>query len=151
MITAPLNLESRLRTPPRNFDALFYVNVGVLLLMFALFGSRFVKLPGVNVVLPQLTNKTWTDQAGSLRVLIQHDGQIVFEGGFCTLETFREKLRAIAVKRAGVSLVVQADQMVPYHRVFDLSAEALALNVAVSWAAETAGLEADGKSPRIAP
>lgn len=152
MITAPLNLEARLRKAPRNFDALFYVNLGVLLLMFSLFGSRFVMLPGVNVVLPQLAHRNWTEQAGSLRVLIQHDGQIAFEGGFCSLEVFRERLREIAAKRAGeVSLIVQADQMVPYHRVFELSAVALELGVPVSWAAESAGpqgAEAKPAAPR---
>lgn len=152
MITAPLNLESRLRKAPRNFDALFYVNLGVLLLMFSLFGSRFVMLPGVNVVLPQLTNQSWPEQTGSLRVLIQHDGQIAFEGGFCSLEVFRERLREkIAARRGQISLLVQADQMVPYHRVFELSAVALELDVPVSWAAESAGPLAEPKSALRGP
>lgn len=149
MITAPLNLESRLRKAPKNFDALFYLNVGALVLLFVLFGSRFVMLPGVKVVLPQLANKNWTEQAGNLRVLIQHDGQIAFEGGFCSLETFKTRLAQIVAERGRVSLVVQADQLVPFHRVFDLSAAALDLDVPVSWAAENvgAGASAGGVSP----
>lgn len=151
MITAPLNLEARLRTAPRNFDALFYVNLGVLVLMFVLFSSRFVMFPGVNVVLPQLTNKTWTQQAGNIRVVIQHDGRIAFEGGFCTLEVFRERLREIVAQRGRISLLVQADQMVPYHRVFELSAVALELDVGVSWAAESEGRQPDPRVPGVAP
>jgi len=49
MITRPLDLSSRLRATPRSFDALFWVNVGALVLFFGLFGSRFVLAPGLGV------------------------------------------------------------------------------------------------------
>jgi len=56
MITRPLELTSRLRAAPRSFDALFWVNVGALVLFFGLFGSRFVLAPGLGVdfYLPEL-------------------------------------------------------------------------------------------------
>jgi len=47
MISRPLELASRLRPPPRDFDAFFYVNVGALCVFFLLFGSRFVLAPGL--------------------------------------------------------------------------------------------------------
>ena len=46
MITRPLDLASKLRPEPRNFDWLFFVNAGLLVLFFVLFGSRFVLAPG---------------------------------------------------------------------------------------------------------
>lgn len=145
MITAPLQLEARLRKPPRNFDALFYVNVGALGLMFVLFGSRFVLLPGVNVALPQLAEHKWMEPADGRRVLIQQDGQIVFDGAFHTPASFRAELRRLAAEKGRIALIIQADQQVPYQRVFELSAEALELGLPVSWAAEnSAGLEAGG-------
>ena len=49
MITRPLDLASRLRSPPPSFDALFYVNVGLLGMFFMLFGSPFVLAPGLGV------------------------------------------------------------------------------------------------------
>jgi len=49
MITRPLDLASKLRKAPQNFDALFYVNAGLLVLFFTLFGSRFVLAPGFGV------------------------------------------------------------------------------------------------------
>ena len=52
MITRPLQLSDRLRPPPRSMDALFYVNVVLLGLFFALFGSRFVLSPGIEVLQP---------------------------------------------------------------------------------------------------
>jgi hypothetical protein len=52
MITRPLGLSERLRPAPRSFDAWFYVNAILLGLFFALFGSRFVVSPGVEVENP---------------------------------------------------------------------------------------------------
>jgi biopolymer transport protein ExbD len=49
MITRPLNLGSRLRPEPRNFDWLFVANAGLLVLFFSLFGSRFVLAPGLGL------------------------------------------------------------------------------------------------------
>lgn len=49
MITRPLDLASKLRRPPKNFDALFLVNVGLIALFFGLFGSRFVLSPGLGL------------------------------------------------------------------------------------------------------
>jgi biopolymer transport protein ExbD len=56
MITRPLELATRLRAEPRSFDWLFYVNGGLIVLFFFLFGSRFVLAPGlgVNFQLPTL-------------------------------------------------------------------------------------------------
>ena len=45
MIARPLDLASRLRPPPHGTGALHYVNVGLLGLFFALFGSRFILAP----------------------------------------------------------------------------------------------------------
>ena len=47
MITRPLELSSRLRPEPRTFDWVFYVNGGLIVLFFSLFGSQFVLAPGL--------------------------------------------------------------------------------------------------------
>jgi biopolymer transport protein ExbD len=49
MIVRPLELASRLRPEPRNFDWLFYVNAGLLALFFSVWGSRFVLAPGLQI------------------------------------------------------------------------------------------------------
>ncbi|MBT5900993.1 MAG: hypothetical protein HOH58_02665 [Opitutaceae bacterium] len=55
MITRPLQLSDKLRPPPRSMDALFYVNVVLLGLFFALFGSRFVLSPGIELLQPEFS------------------------------------------------------------------------------------------------
>ena len=56
MITRPLDLASKMRPEPRSYDALFWVNVTVLVLFFSLLGSRFVLSPGLRVdfTLPEM-------------------------------------------------------------------------------------------------
>src|SRR5207248_1917121 len=49
MITRPLDLAAKLRPEPRNFDFLFLVNGGLLVLFFLLFESRFVLAPGLGL------------------------------------------------------------------------------------------------------
>lgn len=49
MITRPLDLSSHLQAPPRFMDAIFYANVVLLGLFFALFGSQFILSPGVEL------------------------------------------------------------------------------------------------------
>ena len=49
MITRPLDVASKLRPEPRNFDVLFYVNAGLIALFFTLCGSRFILAPGLGV------------------------------------------------------------------------------------------------------
>lgn len=52
MITRPLNLSSHLQPPPRFMDGVFYANVVLLGLFFAVFGSRFILSPGVDLGRP---------------------------------------------------------------------------------------------------
>jgi len=56
MITRPLDLASKLRPPPRDFDFVFLVNGGLIVMFFMLFGSRFVLAPGLGVdfIMPEM-------------------------------------------------------------------------------------------------
>ena len=49
MITRPLELASRLRPEPRTFDGLVYLNGGVIVFFFSVFGSQFVLAPGLGI------------------------------------------------------------------------------------------------------
>jgi len=88
MITRPLDLSSRLRAVPRSFDALFWVNVGALVLFFGLFGSRFVLAPGLGVdfYLPELGGA----KGGSVRtthvISMVRSGLIFTDDGALPLE-----------------------------------------------------------------
>lgn len=65
MITRPLQLADTLRPPPRSMDTLFHVNVVLLGLFFALFGSRFVLSPGIELLQPDFALPESEEVGGS--------------------------------------------------------------------------------------
>ena len=91
MIARPLDLASRLRPPPHGTGALHYVNVGLLGLFFAVFGSRFVLAPGLGIdfQLPQLSGA----QAGAVQtthvISVLRSGQIFTDAGLVDMPQLR--------------------------------------------------------------
>jgi biopolymer transport protein ExbD len=86
MITRPLEISSRLAPPPRNFDVLFYVNVGALALFFLLFGSRFVLSPGLSLggPLPSVEGSRAAAVRTTCTLKILASGQILTQEGLIT-------------------------------------------------------------------
>ena len=97
MITRPLDLASRLRSAPRNFDALFYVNVGALALFFAMFGSRFVLAPGLGLDfrMPVLAGAMAGAATTQRVVSVLPSGQIFAADGLLNMAQLREWLQTI--------------------------------------------------------
>jgi len=88
MITRPLDLVSKLRAaPPRGFDALFWVNVG-LRLFFGIFGSRFVLAPGLGVDfdLPEIGGARAAAVRTTHVISMAHSGLIFTDDGALGLE-----------------------------------------------------------------
>lgn len=118
MITQPLELLSKLRAPPRDFDVFFWANAAAIVLFFSLAGSQFVLAPGVPVgvgqgaelELPQV-NAAMTGTA-SVVVSYRRDEMILFEGGIYEFGNFRPVLESYAKKHPGASLLVRADRQV---------------------------------------
>jgi biopolymer transport protein ExbD len=138
MITRPLDLASRLRPEPRNFDALFYVNVGVLVLFFALFGSHFVLAPGlgVNFSLPKVAGANANAKPPTHVVSVLATGQILTSHGdrqISELEPwFRQQVRGVK----DPILLVRGDTSVPIATVGAISSAAMNAGfVDVLWAA----------------
>ena len=113
MITRPLDLASKLRPEPRSLDALFYVNVGALVLFFLVFGSRFVLAPGLGVdfKLPEMPGAL----PGALTtstISVKNSGQI-FADGLLSMAQLREWLKLEARKNKHPSLLVRMSAGVP--------------------------------------
>ena len=109
MITRPLDLASKLRPEPRNFDALFYVNVGALALFFLVFGSRFVLAPGLGVdfELPKLPGAVSNAVTTTSTISVKNSGQI-FADGLLSLPQLREWLKTLRKKNASVVFATQS-------------------------------------------
>jgi hypothetical protein len=107
MITHPLDLAARLRPPPRNYDALFFVNGGLILVFFALFGSRFVLAPR----LPEMAGAG----AAPTRVVISlpRSDMVLVDDGMLNYAQLRGWLEKRAHSEKGLALLVRADRQVP--------------------------------------
>ncbi|MBI2497008.1 MAG: hypothetical protein HYV75_03480 [Opitutae bacterium] len=129
MITRPLELESRMSPPPRDLDFVAWVNVGVIVLFFSLFGSGFVLAPGLpvgvgaqpdTVVLPSVGLASQGSESASVVVSYRSDNLILFEGGMYTLSELRRHLEGYVKMHSGAVLLVRADRQVTVQAFADL-------------------------------
>jgi biopolymer transport protein ExbD len=142
MITRPLDLASRLRPAPRSFDGLFFVNVAVLVLFFALFGSHFVLAPGlsVNFRLPIAAGANAGAKAPTHVISVLATGQIFTSHGPPT-RTLEEMPAYFAEQARGTKdpvLLVRGDAAVPTSRMVAISSFAKQAGFEVLWAASEA-------------
>ncbi len=122
MITRPLDLAARLRPEPRSFDALFFVNVGLIVLLFTLHGSQFVLGPGVGVDfrLPEMAGARAGARATTHYVRVVNAGQIFAGDGLRDLPQLKVWLADQARTVREPSLQIQASEGVPMSIVTDI-------------------------------
>lgn len=111
MITRPLDLSSRLRQSPRGFEALFFLNAGLLVLFFVLFGSRFVLSPGLGIdfEVPVMPGAVQGAVVTDVVIAIKGADMAFIEGAKVNFKGLRHYLVERAKERAGLRLLVQAD------------------------------------------
>lgn len=132
MITRPLDLESRMSPPPRDFNAVAWVNVGLIVLFFSLLGSRFVLATGVLVgvgeagaiELPSVNPASASTAATSVVVSYRRDNVILFEGGMYSLVELRKHMETYTKNNPGSVMLVRADKQVSNQALADLFAMA---------------------------
>lgn len=151
MITRPLELASRLRPAPRNFDALFWVNAGLLVVFFLLFGSRFVLAPGLGLdfMLPQVAGA----DAGAARttdvISVARPGLIFTDKGALDMRQLRGWLQARARSEAHPVLLIRASAGIPVEDITDITSAAHAAGFKVMLAATEPG--AGGRPAAVLP
>lgn len=116
MITRPLELASRLRPEPRSYDWLFYVNGGLIVLFFSLFGSQFVLAPGlgVNFQVPAMPGALAGAAPTTHRIsVVRADLVFVDDEGAISMTRLRAWLERGAKKSKQPSLLVLVGAGVP--------------------------------------
>jgi biopolymer transport protein ExbD len=148
MITRPLDLASRLRPEPRSFDFLFFVNVGLIGLFFALFGSPFVLAPGLGVDfrLPTVAGANTNAIRATQVITVMSTGQIFTEHGPRQIGELDEWLARHARTTKEPMLLVRGDARVPTSVLASIASAAKKAGfVEVLWAAgEPAGQNGAG-------
>ena len=132
MITRPLELASKLRPEPRSFDWLFFVNAGLLVLFFSLFGSRFVLAPGLGVEfqLPTVADANLAARPATHHITVVNTGLILAGDGPRNRQQLREWLVAEAKKEKQPSLLVLGNQNIPLSVVMEIASLAKAAGFA---------------------
>jgi biopolymer transport protein ExbD len=126
MISRPLDIASRLRPAPRNFDFMFYVDVMFLALFFILFGSRFVLAPGLELTLPQVVGAQRAAALTTAYVSVPHAGQIFTENGLINQVQLHNWLKVKAQQDKQPSLLISAGAGVPNGAIFEIASAAYA-------------------------
>ena len=113
MITQPFNFAAHLRRPSTRLEVVAFVDVAMLLLFFAVLGSRFVLAPGITLDLPTTPGPP-PDAVMATRVLTvaENDGveMLIFEGRIHSIGTFKSVLEARGDEMRGEVLLVRADR-----------------------------------------
>lgn len=138
MITRPLDIASKLRLEPRNFDVLFYVNVGMVALFFVLCGSRFILAPGLGVDfrIPTASGAMAGAVATDRFISVLPSGQI-FANGLVNMNQLQEWLTIEAGKLKEPSLLVRASAGVPISELTEIVSVARKAGFSrVVWSAE---------------
>lgn len=122
MITRPLDLASRLAPPPRRMEYVFFINVGLVALLFIAFGSRFVLAPGLpGTFLPEAAKAREGAIPPTAYVSVRASGQILTQDGLMTLAQLEAWLRvkqassrtAFATRGVRPVLLILADGGLP--------------------------------------
>ena len=137
MITRPLDLASRLRPEPRNFDWLFFVNAGLLVLFFALFGSPFVLAPalGVDFRLPTVLGANANAKPPTHVISVLNTGQIFTSHGIRKLEELDAWFLEQAQTTKQPRLLVRGDVGVSTAVLATIAGSAKKAGFEVLWAA----------------
>ena len=137
MITRPLDLAAHLRVPPRGFDFLFYVNAGLLVLFFTLFGSRFVLAPGLGVdfQVPEMAGATAGAQPTTHRITVRRTGQIFADDGLVSLKQLGLWLERQKATTSQPSLLILASSGVRNDELAEIVTVARRAGFAVVWGA----------------
>jgi biopolymer transport protein ExbD len=126
----PLNLLSRLRPEPASLDWVHFLNVGLLILFFALFGSRFVLSPAIvlrdaSVNVPRMPEASVALTASTSVVSIKANGQIFTpDAGRISFDQLQVWLARSARQAGEPSLLIIADSNVSYQELSRLYAAA---------------------------
>ena len=123
MITRPLDLASRLRPPPRNFDAVFLINGALIVLFFFIFGSRFVLAPGLGLdfKLPEMAGAVEGAASAPVVISVPRTNMVLVEDGMLNYAQLRVWLRQRAHGQKGLTLLVRADRSVPLQDIGAIS------------------------------
>lgn len=122
MITRPLDLNSKLRPPPRNFDWVHYLNLALIAMFFLFFGSRFILTPAIVVEskdfrIPSRPADSVSYVPGTTVISIKANGQIFTDTGVVNYPQLGIWLAEKIKNSPDASLLLRADAAVTLQEI----------------------------------
>ena len=118
MITHPLDLDSKLRAPPRSLDWVFFVNLALIGMFFLFFGSRFILFPAIN--LPARPASQISYLPGSMVISVKANGQIFTDTGLVNEAQLNAWLKEKIKTSPDATLVIRGDADVPVNKLLGI-------------------------------
>jgi biopolymer transport protein ExbD len=146
MTVRPLELASRLRPEPRNFDWLFFVNAGLLVFFFSVLGSRFVVAPGLQI--ESMVGARASATPTTHFISVSNSGTIFAPQGPVTLEGLKKWLADEARATKSPSLLVIAAGGVLVDKQAAIVSAATKAGFRVVWAFEEASGAGETARPK---
>jgi biopolymer transport protein ExbD len=120
-------------------DAVPFVNLVMLLMLFMILHSSFVLKPGITVNLPASSFASGAG-LGAVVVTVSQEGMVFFNDERTTLEGLESAFSQAAFNRPGSTLVIEADGQVRYGTIVQI------YNMAIA-----AGLQKVVMATRVSP
>lgn len=152
MLSRPLDLASRLRPAPRNFDHVFLINLGLIALFFQVFDSPYVLAPVLEIggfELPVAAKAGVGAPTPTLRITVTVGGlgepSIFLDSGPHNFTQFKARLKEHARTVKNPVLFMQVDRRVPFGDWRDIQSAAEEAGFRVYTAAQTQAENPAGK------
>ena len=114
MITSPLNLDAKVKEHNRYFDAFPFIDLCLIGLFIALFNSKFIFAPGVNIELPQIISQELQGVPATSVLTMRENDMIIFEGQIFNIDSLKKRLMKFSIEeeRTNPILLVKLDKNV---------------------------------------
>jgi biopolymer transport protein ExbD len=90
------------------------IDIVFLLLIFFMVTSHFDVASGVQIKLPQISKIIFDQHKNKVTVLIDHAGQIYFEGKQVDIQALTGRLKKLVEEKTMLQMVLQADKEVKH-------------------------------------
>ncbi|MBC7366041.1 MAG: biopolymer transporter ExbD [Undibacterium sp.] len=126
---------------------MFFVNVGLVVLFFCLFGSRFILAPGlvVDFQVPEIAGATAGARTTTHQITVQNSGQIFADDGLVSIAQLGRWLERQKKTTPNASLLVLASGGVSNDKLAAIFSVAHQAGFAVIWGALEPVVQSEGR------
>lgn len=114
MISSPFNLDTEFKRNHRNFDIFPFIDLCLIGLFIALFNSKFIFAPGLNIELPQINSLELEGVPATSVLTMGENDMMIFEGQIFNIDSLKKRFIEFSIEkdRTNLILLVKLDKNV---------------------------------------